>query len=56
MGDVEIGNCLEQSDHEMVAFSNFCEVGNGGSKTAALDFWRADFATVQDTGRASKYW
>uniref|UniRef100_A0A8B9UU32 Reverse transcriptase domain-containing protein n=1 Tax=Anas zonorhyncha TaxID=75864 RepID=A0A8B9UU32_9AVES len=43
VGDVVVGNCLGQSDHEMVEFSILGEARKGTSKTAVLDFWRADF-------------
>ena len=36
-------SCLGQSDHEMVEFSILGEVRKGISKTAVLDFRRADF-------------
>ena len=32
-----------QSDHDMVKFSILAGVRRGNSKTATLDFWRADF-------------
>ena len=38
-----VGNCLGQSDHEMVEFSILGEARKGTSKTAVLDFHRADF-------------
>ena len=40
LGDVEVGSCLGQSDHEMVEFSILGGVRN--SKTATLDFWGVD--------------
>ena len=43
VGDVVVGNCLGQSDHEMVEFSILGKVRKGISKNAVLDFWRADF-------------
>ena len=43
VGDVEVGGCLGQSDHDMVEFSILGGVRRGNSKTATLDFWRADF-------------
>ena len=43
VGDVEAGGCLGQSDHNMVEFSILGGVRSKYSKTATLDFWRADF-------------
>ena len=43
MRDVEIRSCLGQSDHKMIEFSILGEVRRQVSKTAALDFQRADF-------------
>ena len=43
VGDVEVGGCLGQSDHDMVEFSILGGVRTGNSKTTTLDFWRADF-------------
>ena len=43
VGDVEVGGSLGQSDHNMVEFLILGGVRNGYSKTATLDFWRADF-------------
>ena len=43
VGDVEVGCCLGQSDHDMVEFSILAGVRRGNSKTATLDFRRADF-------------
>ena len=43
VGDVEVGSCLEQSDHDMVELSILGRVRRGNSKTATLDFQRADF-------------
>ncbi|KAK4818760.1 hypothetical protein QYF61_018932 [Mycteria americana] len=42
-GDVTVGGRLQHSDHEMVEFSILGEVRSGVSRTATLDFWRADF-------------
>ena len=42
VGDVEVGGCLGQSDHDMVEFSILGRVKRGNSKTATLDFRRAD--------------
>ena len=43
VGDVMVRSCLGQSDHEMVEFSILGEARKGASKTAVLDFRRADF-------------
>uniref|UniRef100_A0A8B9C3Y3 Reverse transcriptase domain-containing protein n=1 Tax=Anser brachyrhynchus TaxID=132585 RepID=A0A8B9C3Y3_9AVES len=43
VGDVVVESCLGQSDREMVQFSILGEVRKGTSKTAVLDFRRADF-------------
>ena len=43
VGDVEVGGCLGQSDHDMVEFSVLGGGRRGNSKTATLDFRRADF-------------
>ncbi|RMC09666.1 hypothetical protein DUI87_13452 [Hirundo rustica rustica] len=43
VGDVVVGGCLGQSDHEIIEFSIFGEVRRNTSKTLALDFRRADF-------------
>ncbi|KAK4824038.1 hypothetical protein QYF61_009629 [Mycteria americana] len=40
---VTVGDCLGQSDHEMIEFLILGEVMRGVSKTVALDFRRADF-------------
>ncbi|KAK4824521.1 hypothetical protein QYF61_016101 [Mycteria americana] len=40
---VMVGVCLGQSDHEMIEFLMRGEAARGVSKTATLDFWRADF-------------
>ncbi|KAK4813002.1 hypothetical protein QYF61_004178 [Mycteria americana] len=40
---VMAGGRLGQSDHEMIEFLIHGEVARGVSKTATLDFWRADF-------------
>ena len=42
VGDVVVRSWLEQSDHEKVEFSILGEVRRGISKTAVLDFRRAD--------------
>ena len=41
-GDVKAGDCLEQSDHEIVEFSIVGDVRRVTSKTAILNFQRAD--------------
>ena len=43
VGDVEVGGCLGQRDHDMVEFLILGRVKRGNSKTATLDFQRADF-------------
>ena len=43
VGDVKVGGCLGHSDHEMLDFSILVEPWRGVSRTATLDFWRADF-------------
>ena len=43
VGDVEVGGCLEHSDHKMLDFSIPVEPRRGVSRTATLDFQRADF-------------
>ncbi|KAK4818602.1 hypothetical protein QYF61_015464 [Mycteria americana] len=40
---VMAGGCLGQSDHKMIEFLIRGEAARGVSKTATLDFWRADF-------------
>ncbi|KAK4821440.1 hypothetical protein QYF61_020023 [Mycteria americana] len=40
---VMVGGRLGQSDHEMIDFSILGKVRRGVSRTATLDFWRADF-------------
>ncbi|KAK4816199.1 hypothetical protein QYF61_012664 [Mycteria americana] len=40
---VMVGGCLEQSDHEMIEFLILGNVMRGVSRTATLDFQRADF-------------
>ncbi|KAK4815724.1 hypothetical protein QYF61_006762 [Mycteria americana] len=40
---VMVGDRLGQSDHEMIEFLIRGEVRRGVSKTATLEFWRADF-------------
>ncbi|KAK4825246.1 hypothetical protein QYF61_025645, partial [Mycteria americana] len=43
VGDVMVGGRLGQSDHEMIEFLIHEEAARGVSKTATLDFRRADF-------------
>ncbi|KAM6364410.1 uncharacterized protein J5M81_015706 [Pluvialis apricaria] len=44
VGDVKVGGRLGHSDHEMVEFSILGEARRGASRTATLDFRRADFS------------
>ena len=41
-GDVEVRSCLRHSNHKMVELYIFGEVRRGVSKTATVDFWRAE--------------
>ncbi|KAK4827898.1 LOW QUALITY PROTEIN: hypothetical protein QYF61_022321 [Mycteria americana] len=43
VGDVMVGGCLGHSDHERIEFLILGEERRGASRTAALDFQRADF-------------
>ncbi|KAK4807752.1 hypothetical protein QYF61_023585 [Mycteria americana] len=43
VGDVTVGGCLGHSDHEMTEVLILGEVRRGVSRTATLDFRRADF-------------
>ncbi|KAK4828821.1 hypothetical protein QYF61_000878 [Mycteria americana] len=43
VSDVMVGGCRGQSDHEMIEFLIHGEAARGVSKTATLDFRRADF-------------
>ncbi|KAK4824952.1 hypothetical protein QYF61_021640 [Mycteria americana] len=43
VGDVTVGGCLGQSDQEMIEILILGEVRRGVSRTAPLDFRRADF-------------
>ena len=43
VGDVEVGGCVGENDHEMIDFSIHGGAWRGNSKTATLDFRRADF-------------
>ena len=43
VGDVKIGDCLGQSNHEIVEFSILGDVRRVTSKTAILNFQRVDF-------------
>ena len=40
VGDIKVGGCLKQSDHNMVEFSIFGRVRRRSRKTATLDFQR----------------
>ena len=53
VGDVEVGGCLGQSDYDMVEFSILGGVRRGNSKTATLDFQRADFELFRRLSRES---
>ena len=44
MEDVRVGGHVGHSDHEMLDFSILVETQRGVSRTASLDFWRADFS------------
>ena len=43
VGVVVVGGHLGHSNHEMIEFSVLGEVRRAVSRTAALDFWMADF-------------
>ena len=43
VGDIKVRGCLGRSDHEMLDFSILLEPERGVSRTATLDFRRADF-------------
>ena len=43
VGDMKVGDCFGQSNHEMVEFSILGDVRRVTSKTAILNFKRADF-------------
>lgn len=43
LGDAKVGGHLGHSDHEMLDFLILVEPRWGVSRTATLDFWRADF-------------
>ncbi|KAK4810641.1 hypothetical protein QYF61_007378 [Mycteria americana] len=47
VSDVMVGGCLGQSDHEMIEFLIRGEAARGVSKTATLDFRRADFGVFR---------
>ena len=47
VGDVVVGSCLGQSDHEMVELSILGEARKGTSKTAVLEFQRTDFELLR---------
>ena len=40
---VRVGGCLQYNDHKMLDFSILVEPRRGVSRTATLDFWKADF-------------
>ncbi|GAB0206524.1 hypothetical protein GRJ2_003118000 [Grus japonensis] len=42
VGDMMFGGCLGHRDHEMIEFLILGEVRRGVSRSATLDFWRAD--------------
>ena len=44
MGDVKAGGHLGQRDHEMLDFSILVEPRRAVSRTATLDFWRANLS------------
>ncbi|KAK4830236.1 hypothetical protein QYF61_009303 [Mycteria americana] len=43
VGDVTVEGCLGHSDHEMIEYLILGVVRRGISRTATLDFWRANF-------------
>ena len=43
MGDGKVGDCRGQSDHEIVEFSILGDIRRVTTKTAILNFQRADF-------------
>ena len=43
VGNVKAGGRLGHSDHKMLDFSILVEPQSGVSRTATLDFWRAQF-------------
>ncbi|GAB0203785.1 hypothetical protein GRJ2_002844100 [Grus japonensis] len=47
VGDVMIGGHLGHRDHEMIEFLILGEVKRVASRTATLDFWRADFGLLR---------
>ena len=44
VGDVKVGRYLGHSDHEMLDFLILVEPQRGVSRTATLDFWRANLS------------
>lgn len=46
--DVMVGGCLGHREHEMMEYLVFSEVSIEISKTATLDFQRADFALFRE--------
>ena len=53
VGDVKVGVRLGHSDHEMLDFSILLEPERGVSRTATLDFRRADFNLFRTMLRGS---
>ena len=49
VGNIKVRGCLGRSDHEMLDFSILVEPWRGVSRTASLDFWKADFNLFQTT-------
>ncbi|PKU45296.1 rna-directed dna polymerase from mobile element jockey-like [Limosa lapponica baueri] len=47
VGDVKVQGCLGQSDHEIIEFSILAEARQGASRTATLDFQKADFGLLR---------
>ncbi|PKU41370.1 adaptin ear-binding coat-associated protein 1 [Limosa lapponica baueri] len=47
VGDVTVGGRLGHSDHEMIEFSVLREARRGASRTATMDFQRADFGLLK---------
>ncbi|PKU47386.1 adaptin ear-binding coat-associated protein 1 [Limosa lapponica baueri] len=46
--DVTVGGCLGHRDHETIEFSILREARRGASRTATMDFWRADFGLFRN--------
>lgn len=47
-GDVMVGGCLGHSDHKIIEFLIFGEARKAVSRTATLDFQKADFGPFRD--------